>query len=102
MEVALVAATLFSLNQGGFMEMVEVTNSVAVGKYNPRSLLVLLLDKKTREIMMEQEIHIGKKKLAALCTDKNSDNTVNKLNRFGFCEYNEPGNKFIIRYEYSK
>lgn len=83
------------------VEVVRESEKVAMGKYNPRSLIVLLLDKRTREIVMEQEIHIGKKKLAALCTDKNANNTVNKLNKVGFCEYNEPGNKYIIRYEYA-
>lgn len=78
------------------MEMVEV------GKYKPESLVVLLLEKRTRKIVMEQEIHLGKKKLASLCTDKNAHNTVNQLNKYGFCEYNDPGNEYIIRYELAK
>lgn len=94
MEGSLVGPTLsFFQHQGGFMEM------VAMGRYNPNSLVVLLLDKRTREIVMEQQIHIGKKKLAALCTEKNANHTVNQLNKFGFCEYDDAGNAYIIRYE---
>ena len=99
MEAVLVAATLFFLIhfiQGGFMEM------VAVGKYKPKSLVVLLLDKRTREIVMEQQIHIGNKALCSVCTGKNANHTVYRLNKFGFCEYDDAGNEYIIRYELTK
>lgn len=77
----------------------DVQTRVSVGKYNPRSLVVLLLNKKTREVVMEEQIHIGKRNLNSLCKQKNANHTVAKLNRYGFCEYNEPGNEYIIRYE---
>ncbi len=82
-------------------EQIFETEKVALGKYKTNSLVVLLLDKKTREIILEQEIRLGAKNLRSVVTHKNANYTVYQLNKVGFCEYNEPGSTYIVRYEYA-